>query len=285
MPTRDEDDLVIEAGLSASRDEAQGRQPTQDQTPRNEPSEKAKTSVPKSSTEPKASSTKRTDAVRSEKGRGFVWLSGIVMLGLILACGWLGQQVLQLQQRLEANNNALQLERSRMESISAQVHETGSSFEETGNVLDEKFKLFDSEIRKLWDVSNKRNKSAIEENAAQVKTLSGNLKKAQQSLQTLNGSVSETKKSVEQINKRLVAENTALRATLDDQAEQVLLMRSKMELLQKRLSNVPNDLVTRVASNEEAVEAIDAGRRQLVARITQLQKQVDALLLEKNTGP
>ncbi|MEZ5525160.1 MAG: hypothetical protein R3E62_09430 [Pseudomonadales bacterium] len=207
------------------------------------------------------------------------------MLGLILACGWLGQQVLQLQQRLEANNNALQLERSRMESISAQVHETGSSFEETGNVLDEKFKLFDSEIRKLWDVSNKRNKSAIEENAAQVKTLSGNLKKAQQSLKTLNGSVSETKKSVEQINKRLVAENTALRATLDDQAEQVLLMRSKMELLQKRLSNVPNDLVTRVASNEEAVEAIDAGRRQLVARITQLQKQVDALLLEKNTGP
>lgn len=285
MPTRDEDDLVIEAGLSASRDEAQGRQPTQDQSPRNEPSEKAKTSVPKSSTEPKASSTKRTDAVRSEKGRGFVWLSGIVMLGLILACGWLGQQVLQLQQRLEANNNALQLERSRMESISAQVHETGSSFEETGNVLDEKFKLFDSEIRKLWDVSNKRNKSAIEENAAQVKTLSGNLKKALQSLQTLNGSVSETKKSVEQINKRLVAENTALRATLDDQAEQVLLMRSKMELLQKRLSNVPNDLVTRVASNEEAVEAIDAGRRQLVARITQLQKQVDALLLEKNTGP
>lgn len=285
MPTRDEDDLVIEAGLSASRDEAQGRQPTQDQSPRNEPSEKAKTSVPKSSTEPKASSTKRTDAVRSEKGRGFVWLSGIVMLGLILACGWLGQQVLQLQQRLEANNNALQLERSRMESISAQVHETGSSFEETGNVLDEKFKLFDSEIRKLWDVSNKRNKSAIEENAAQVKTLSGNLKKAQQSLQTLNGNVSETKKSVEQINKRLVAENTALRATLDDQAEQVLLMRSKMELIQKRLSNVPNDLVTRVASNEEAVEAIDAGRRQLVARITQLQKQVDALLLEKNTGP
>lgn len=280
MPTRDDDDLDVVAGLSASREDTMaGQRPGQRKVAAQKPKP---TAQPQSTARP-ASPSQPTATAKS--GRGFVWFASLVLVLLIVACGWLGQQVLQLQEQLVSNNNALQLERSRMESISAQVHETGSSFEETGNVLDEKFKFFDSEIRKLWDVSNKRNKSAIEKNSATVKSLSGSVKKSQQSLNALTGSQSEVKKSVAKLNKQLAAENTALRATVDDQAEQILLMRSEMDLLQKRFSNMPNDLATRVASNEEAVEAIDAGRRQLVARITQLQKQLDTLVLEKGVNP
>lgn len=280
MPTRDDDDLDVVAGLSASREDTMAGQKAGQ---RKVAAQKPKSTAQPQSTARPASPSQPTATAKS--GRGFVWFASLVLVLLIVACGWLGQQVLQLQEQLVSNNNALQLERSRMESISAQVHETGSSFEETGNVLDEKFKFFDSEIRKLWDVSNKRNKSAIEKNSATVKSLSGRLKKSQQSLNALTGSQSEVKKSVAKLNKQLAAENTALRAAVDDQAEQILLMRSEMDLLQKRFSNMPNDLATRVASNEEAVEAIDAGRRQLVARITQLQKQLDTLVLEKGVNP
>lgn len=280
MPTRDDDDLDVVAGLSASREDTTAGQKAGQR--KVAPQKPKPTARPQNTARP-ASPSQPTATAKS--GRGFVWFASLILVVLIVACGWLGQQVLQLQEQLASNNNALQLERSRMESISAQVHETGSSFEETGNVLDEKFKFFDSEIRKLWDVSNKRNKSAIEKNTATVKSLSGNLKKSQQSLSALTGSQSEVKKSVAKLNNQLAAENTALRATVDDQAEQILLMRSEMDLLQKRFSNMPNDLATRVASNEEAVEAIDAGRRQLVARITQLQKQLDTLVLEKGADP
>ena len=277
MPTRDDDDLDVVAGLSASREDTFS---VQKAAQRNTPSQQPKAAV-QSQTRPRDSKSPQP-TIATKSGRGVIWFGSFVLLALIVACGWLGQQVFQLQEQLVNNNNALQLERSRMESISAQVHETGSSFEKTGNVLDEKFKFFDSEIRKLWDVSNKRNKSAIEDNSAQVKSLSGSVKKSQQSLSALSSNQNEVKKAVEKLNKQLASENTALRAIVEDQAEQILLVRSEMDLLQKRFSNMPNDLAARVASNEEAVEAIDAGRRQLVARISQLQKQLDTLVLEKD---
>lgn len=279
MPIRDDDDFDVIEGLSASRDDAgagQAKRPAAQQTP-SQSHMQARQATAQQPRSPSASAMQKS-------GRGFGWLTALLLLGLIVACGWLGQQVLQLQQQLSSNNNALQLERSRMESISAQVYETGSNFEETGNVVNSKFKFFESEIRKLWDVSNKRNKKSISGNSAQIKSLSAELKKSQQSLKSIGEGQSSVSKSVEKLNRRLVSENTALRATVDDQDEQILLMRGEMEMLQKRVTAMPNDLANRVTSNEEAVVAIDAGRRQLVTRITQLQKQVDALL-QKNAAP
>ena len=177
-----------------------------------------------------------------KNGAGFKWFVALVLMVLIVACGWLGLQVLQLQQHLSDNKNALQLERSRMESISAQVHETGTSFAETGNVLESKFTFFESEIRKLWDVSNKRNKKNITSNTTQLKTLSANLKKAQQGLQgeleSLSNGQTKTSRSVAKLNKQLASENTALRASLEEQSEELLLMNGELEILRQRFNSI-----------------------------------------------
>jgi len=192
---------------------------------------------------------------------------------------------LQLQQQQASSSNALQLERSRMESISAQVHETDSSFAETGNVLESKFNFFESEIRKLWDVSNKRNRKAIDANTAQLKKSTQAVKAAQGKLLTLNKGQTTVATAVEKLNRRLASENTALRASLEAQSEQLLLMEGEMEVLQQRLNKVPNDLSARVAINEEAVRSIDASRQQLVGRLTQLQKKVDELTRSVPAAP
>lgn len=283
MPRREDDDIDVVAGLSASRDDGRNEQRPPVQAQAAAKAKPAVSSQPASAKTNGNTSGHTANPVVQKSGDGFKWFVMLVLLVVIGAGGWLGLQVLELQERLSDNKNALQLERSRMESISAQVHETGSSFAETGNVLESKFKFFESEIRKLWDVANKRNKKDIASNASKVKSLDGKLKKSQQGLEgklkALTSGQAETTKAVAKLNKRLVSENTALRASLEEQSEQLLLMSGEFEVLQQRLKNLPNGLSQRVAVNEEAVEAIDASRQLLMARLRKLQNQVDQLLL------
>jgi hypothetical protein len=279
MPTREDDDLDMLAGLSASRDDAPGSaKPKQRSAPQANPANK--TAQPSASSAQRPAGSVGAQAVAqpaAKSGKGLLWFMFVLLLIVIGACAWLGQQVMQLQQQQAASSNALQLERSRVESISAQVHETGSSFVETGNVLESKFKFFDSEIRKLWDVANKRNRKGIEANKTQLAKTAKSTQSAQTKLKTLATKQAATSKSTDKLSRQLASENTALRATVEAQNEQLLIMEAEMELLQQRLKNVPNDLAVRVANNEEAVQAIDASRQQLFKRISQLQQQLDSL--------
>jgi len=285
MPTREDDDFDVVAGLSASRDDSAGRPtPKRKATQRAAPTKPAQAAPGHSALQGGHSPADTAQPV-AKGGHGLVWLLALVLLVVIGVCGWLGQQVLQLQQQQASSSNALQLERSRMESISAQVHETDSSFAETGNVLESKFNFFESEIRKLWDVSNKRNRKAIDANTAQLKKSTQAVKAAQGKLLTLNKGQTTVATAVEKLNRRLASENTALRASLEAQSEQLLLMEGEMEVLQQRLNKVPNDLSARVAINEEAVRSIDASRQQLVGRLTQLQKKVDELTRSVPAAP
>lgn len=276
MPIRDDDDLDVLEGLSASRDDAPTsaapKQRSAQQTGNQQ--QTAQRAAP-SEQRPAGNGAAQVTAQPAPKsGKGLLILLFLLLLMVIGAGVWLGQQVLQLQAEQAASSNALQLERSRVESISAQVHETGSSFVETGNVLESKFKFFESEIRKLWDVSNKRNRKAIEDNKAQLaktdKALQGKLK-------TVEGKIAAANKATAKLNKQLVSENTALRATIEAQNEQLLIIEGEMELLQQRIKNLPSDLAARVANNEEAVKSIDASRQQLIKRLTQVQQELDVL--------
>lgn len=285
MPTRDDDDLDMFAGLSASRDDAPASAKSKQRSAAQADAVK-KAAHPSASAAQRPSGSVGAQAVTApavKGGKGLLWFMFVLLLIVIGACAWLGQQVIQLQQQQAASSNALQLERSRVESISAQVHETGSSFVETGNVLESKFKFFDSEIRKLWDVSNKRNRNAIEENKVQLAKMTKVAQTSQSQLKTLEAKQAATSKAADKLSKQLASENTALRATVEAQNEQLLIMEGELELLQQRLKNVPNDLAARVANNEEAVLAIDASRQQLFKRISQLQQQLD--LLQKSAQP
>jgi len=287
MPTREDDDLDMLAGLSASRDDAPGRsKPKQSSAPEAKPARK--TAAPSASSAQRSAASAGAQAAvqpAAKGGKGLVWFMFFLLLIVIGICGWLGQQVLQLQQQQAASSNALQLERSRVESISAQVHETGSSFVETGNVLESKFKFFDSEIRKLWDVANKRNRKGIEANKTQLAKTAKSTQSAQTKLKTLETKQVAATKATGKLSKQLASENTALRATVEAQNEQLLIMEGEMELLQQRLKNVPNNLVVRVENNEEAVQAIDASRQQLFKRISQIQQQLDSLQRSAQPAP
>lgn len=232
-----------------------------------------------------ASSGGRGEAVvRTPVKSGRSWVFSVVATMLLLACGALSYQVWSVGGKLSATENELADAVKRIDQLSHEVFATGSSVTESGTAIEKKFKFFDSEIRKLWDVSNKRNKAAIKKNTGQVQSLNSSLKKnaaqiksGETKLSALEKQQVEFNTKLKQINNQLLAENTTLRATLEDHSEQLLLLRGELELMQSRLQGVPADLAKRVAVNEEAIEAIDATRRQLISNITQLQNRLNQL--------
>lgn len=269
MPRLDDDDIDVVEGLSVEQDDARYRPASGGQTKAQKPNKPA-------------------GAVYQKPGKPKVLLLVFCLLGLAVVSGWLGLQSDRLQKQLVQTQISLELARKRIDQLGNEVFSTGADFTETGNVIDEKFKFFDSEIRKLWDLSNKRNRPAITKNSAQIKSMAASVKKAagqaqssQQKLKAIEARQSELVSNFKKLNNQLLTENTTLRAALEDQSEQLLLVRSEMGILQGRLKNIPGDIAQRVKNNEEAVEAIDATRRQLISRITKLQGRLDQL----QTGP
>lgn len=268
MPNRDDDEIEVMAGLSVDRDDARYRH-----KPKGQSQSQGQGVGKGTSTPPVAASSK-----------GINSLLALLVLVLLLACGWLGQQVWQMKSQVTEMSSSLDLARKRIDQLGQEVFVTGSSFTESGNVIEQKFKFFDSEIRKLWDVSNKRNKASIKKNTTQIGAVSSDLKKIsnqhksdQSQLKSLKDQQAGLTRKLKQVNSQLIAENTTMRATLEDQSEQMLLVRGELELMQRRLKSVPNDLAQRVKNNEEAVEAIDAARRQLINSINQLQSRLNLL--------
>ncbi|MCF7981947.1 MAG: hypothetical protein K9K86_08175 [Pseudomonadales bacterium] len=268
MPKRDEDDIDIMSGLSVDRDDARYRQ----QTRKNQTSTGA------------SSNGVKTASINSGIKKGRTWIFSTVSTALLLVCAALAFQVWQVNKKSQIAEGELAGAIKRIDQLSREVFVTGTSVTQSGTEIEEKFKFFDSEIRKLWDVSYKRNKTAIENNAGQIKSLAAELKTAsnevkngQSKLSSLQKQQAELTNKLKQMNSQLLAENTTLRAAVEDHTEQLLLLRSELEIMQTRLKDTPKDLARRLQSNEEAIEAIDAARRQLISSITQLQARVNQL--------
>lgn len=283
MPGRD-DDLDLIKGLSVDRDDSDHYRHTGRGKGRQKPESSAGTGSPAQS----APAQKNTS-----KSGGIGWVVGLIILMLTGITGWLAIQFMDLQQQLVDTNSSLQLARTRMDDLGQQVYTTGSSVSESGNTIEKKFNVIDSEIRKLWDVSNKRNKAwitdntaAVEKQANQLKSIESDLKDVAKDtreklskLDSLVASQAKVDKKLQQLSSEFRSENTASRATLDDLREQVLLVRGELEQMQIRLNQLPRDLPSRFEENEEAIKAIDATRQQLVESVTQLQSRVNQLQL------
>lgn len=196
---------------------------------------------------------------------------------LLAACVVLGWQLYIMQQKLIKNDVFVEQVSQQLDLLGNEMDQTGSSFAETGNTIETKFKFFDSEIRKLWDVSNKRNKDAIAANQAGLEQLKKQFSQVASDNKKVLASQDTTDKTLSRLNSQLTAENIALRAGIADHSKQLKLVRSELDNMQKKFKTIPGDLLLRVETNAEAIEAIDAARSQMTNSINQLQNKVNQL--------
>jgi cell division protein FtsB len=214
----------------------------------------------------------------------------------------------QLQQSYEER---LSLADERIVNLEKSLTQTDESVAFNETAINAQFKAIKSdtdmhmdEIRKLWDVSNKRNKDWIEENQAAIADQLQQINTAKASLSELATKQAADASAIESINNRiagfankddldslaesleqtqqelasLTAQITEMNAQLDALSQEnyeerlLTLTLTQENLLAEQSRNTAN-----LAEISQNIEAIDAGRAETIKRLTALTNQLDTL--------
>ena len=205
----------------------------------------------------------------SGRGIGVSIVLAILIAGLAGA-GWFIANQHQLigdqQQLLDAADGRLKLLEDRLRM-------TDEALSATGEDANEKITLWESEIRKLWAISNERNKKWIQNNEAGIKKQGKNIADISAEQRTMKSAVDRHDKAFQQqqaIIDQLASVELQFQQLLSSQRDLV----DKVNSVQQSLSGVKSDLARRVAENEQAITAIDAYRLQLNNRLNDLERRL-----------
>ena len=179
---------------------------------------------------------------------GLINLGGLVILGLWFfnASGYQQETGQSFVQRI----SFLEEEISSMKAVN----------EESINSLEEQTKFIDKEIRKLWDLSNKRNRKNID---------------------SLTIQLTEVNESFE----KLFKSNNSILAKQRARALEIAKLEKVQADLKIKLTNLnalseTSDISEKLKSQEEAIAAFDAYRKQVNRALLELEEKLDKLQLK-----
>jgi len=179
---------------------------------------------------------------------GLINLGGLVILGLWFfnASGYQQETGQSFVQRI----SFLEEEISSMKAVN----------EESIDSLEEQTKFIDKEIRKLWDLSNKRNRKNID---------------------SLTIQLTDVKTSFE----KLFKSNNSILAKQRARALEIAKLEKVQADLKIKLTNLnalseSSDISEKLKSQEEAIAAFDAYRKQVNRALLELEEKLDKLQLK-----
>lgn len=175
-------------------------------------------------------------------------LAPFAFLFALAACGAAGYLFWQLQ----LSNQRLLEADQRIASLESKFEMTDDEVNTSTEAMQAKLKWADSEIRKLWGVSYDTNRKAIkqtQDDLAKVAVTANSAKKA------VDTKVQEVAAEVKVVSELVDAQQGTF-TNLENRSTQM------MESIDK-LESAKRDLEAKVKAHEQAIEAIDAFRRQV----------------------
>ncbi|WP_293265250.1 hypothetical protein [Neptunomonas sp.] len=118
------------------------------------------------------------------------WTTTLILVLLTTACSGLGYVGFGMQQTIVQQQQSLNSASERLNELEKLLNVANDSAVQTGQTLEQqlgavnqdaaaKYTHYDSEIAKLWDVANKRNKAGIESLTVSLKSLSARVDKSE----------------------------------------------------------------------------------------------------------
>lgn len=192
-----------------------------------------------------------------------------VLIAGLTACGWF---LVTLEGSLEQARSEQAAAEERLARIEDRLSMTDQALDETESQTQSQIDFWESEIRKLWDVANKRNRDWIEANQKALAGLRSKLEKQGQTLSEVRAQATDLQRSLgtqEEILEQLTV--------IDQRTSELRTQQRELTDTVNTLEQGLNGMQGQVQDNAEAVEAIDAFRRDVVGRLTRLQERLDAL--------
>ena len=228
----------------------------------------------------KPSAKQRKTAPVTGQARPSHWMWAAVLLGVLIVVlsTWFYKQITVLQAQVD---NKLSDSTQQLGNLASQLSATDESLNQSAEQISETLKLHDSEIRKLWGVSNDRNKQWIRENQESIKKLNS----VQDGVDKNVASLREEIKRLDTSLKQYVIARNQMQTQIDLLNEEVKQAQSRLAAQKKAVDTLAaiqpqlsalaklqtgEGLDIRLSEIEAAIEAFDAYRRQVNVRLDKL---------------
>lgn len=205
--------------------------------------------------------------------------TGLLLVLLLVLAAFFYRQLSDVQGRLD---EALDVSSQKLGNLESQLSATDETLNQSANQVEDTLKLHDSEIRKLWGVSNDRNKKWIRDNQAALESLKKQRASLDANLEKVRASVSGLETRITQQGQQKARMQTQLDVLSETVRQQESRLTAQKQLLDKWAALLPDvkavaavqaqgDLGQRLSDLEAAIEAIDAHRRQVNVRLDALE--------------
>lgn len=227
-------------------------------------------------------------SARKPSGGGWFWK--VLLLILLVGFGGLGYFFVQEMDKLAT----LQ---ARFDELQAKIASTDESLAQSGTSLSLKINEHQasldkhwSEIKKLWGISNDKNRKAIAAQAAAIKAARTELKKEQSKLQsaisavktsvknrqkelaTLTGELGNAEKSAE----KAASSALAVKLDVDDLTSKLDALSGQLTRTDERLQVSHDKLTQRIVAQEKTIKTLDSNRILINRQLQKLQKKLAA---------
>ena len=196
-----------------------------------------------------------------------------VLIGGLVLAGWF---IANQQQLLSEEQAKVASAGKRLDMLEARLSATDSALSQEGDETDEQINLWESEIRKLWAVSNERNKKWIQDNQKAVKRIADTINGIEATSRDLNAAVGR--------HETAFAQQQAMidqLASVEMQLQQIV--RGQRDLVDKvnsanqAVASLRASVSDKVDDNSEAIQSIDAYRVAVNSRLADIERRLGIL--------
>jgi len=238
---------------------------------------------------PKASTkaVKAERPVRTNNSSVFLLIMILIVVSGFLVWSYMDQRsrIDGLQAELKGASDFIGRSKLLMARFEGELNVTGAEIEQSGSAVQQKLIFLDGEMRKLWGVSNDRNKKDIQKNAKsltsiieEIKLIRGQQEKAveldkasQKAMSNLSSQVGIFHKKTGKLDGRISMLANEAVITRDEQEEALKGMTQELARFKS--------LLKQLDENKKALASIDASRLQLNERVVSLERKLNKLQL------
>ena len=209
-----------------------------------------------------------------------VWVLFIVLVAVSGAGAW---QLYELQQALHQTRAELSASRNKLNKVTGDISATDANISQNDSVFRSELKVVNSEIRKLWDVSNKRNREWINDNKTAIEAGNKKLEGVSNRAERANRLTDAGKKTADQMQARINELNQLVKAVTTEQLVSNTDMTSSLAALKtdvdkiRKLMAEQQKLQQQIQAQADLQKSFNSFRSQTNQRITQLENTVRSL--------
>lgn len=203
---------------------------------------------------------------------GINLILAILVVGLVMA-GWF---IANQHQMLTKDQATMAAAQKRIAILEDRLRITDEAMTNTGQNTREQIDFWEAEIRKLWAISNERNRKWIKDNESGLKKQAQTLASVQASNTELNASVGRHESAFRQ-QQEIIDQLTSVELQIQQIFSAQRDLVDKANAAQQMVASLQAGLVNRVSDNEQAVASMDAYRVALNSRLSRIERRLDTL--------